>query len=349
MYSFKRPKLRRAFVALALLSLCQQTFATTISGELSDPALQGLLAINSNSGLSSLIEPMEYTAQELTMLPSSLLALPVKTRNALVADLEKNRLYLYSHEQGELRLERKMYLSIGKAGYGKRVEGDNLSPVGIYTITSWIPGEELPDLYGKGAWPVDYPNPLDKLEGRTGYGIWLHGNPSNTIGRRAPRSSEGCITLANADLLSLTPFIELQSTPVIFADRIHWQSAEQRIEKAMSAREMLESWISGWESKDADKFVSHYSESARIGSLSKEQLRTQKRDVNSRKEWIRVDISELTVLAYPGPEAQRLQIDFLQDYQSSNYRGRSYKRQYWQLEDDGQWRIILEVPNYSPL
>lgn len=349
MSRFKAQPCQYLFTVLAGVIATQTSFATSNSVELNDSALDNLLAINTTSSSHSPMEPMDYTAQELTMLPSSLLALPLKTKNALVADLAKNRLYLYAHDQGELRLERKMYLSIGKAGYGKRVEGDNLSPVGIYTVTSWIPGENLPDLYGKGAWPVDYPNPLDKLEGRTGYGIWLHGNPSSTSGRRAPRSSEGCITLANADLLSLAPFIELQTTPVIFADKIRWQSSERRIESAMDAREMLEKWIRSWESKDTDAFVANYSDKAKIGTLSKEQLRQQKHDVNSRKEWIRVDITELTVLAYPGEGAPRLQIDFLQDYRSSNYRGKSYKRQYWEKNAKGQWQIILEVPNYSPI
>ncbi len=283
------------------------------------------------------------------MLPASLVALPDSTDHVLVADLDRNRLYLYEHRKGEINLLRAMYLSIGKAGYGKRVEGDNLSPVGIYTITSWIPGKELPDLYGKGAWPVNYPNPLDRMEGRTGYGIWLHGNPSEIPGRRPPRSSEGCITLANADLLSLAPFVDLQTTPVVFADKINWQTPEQRVEQAMMVRSLLEGWKDAWESLDADRLVSQYSDNAKIGGLSKEQLLRQKRDVNSRKEWLNVKVNKLAAYRYPGSNGERIQVDFQQDYRSSNYASTSQKRQYWQREADGQWRIILEIPDYSAL
>ncbi len=283
------------------------------------------------------------------MLPTSLVALPASTDHVLVADLERNRLYLYEHRDGDIRLLRAMYLSIGKAGYGKREEGDNLSPVGIYTITSWIPGENLPDLYGKGAWPVNYPNPLDRMEGRTGYGIWLHGNPTETPGRRPPRSSEGCITLANADLLSLEPFIDLQTTPVVFADQVRWQTQEQRVEQATLVRNLLEGWMSSWESLDAEKLVSHYSDDANIGGLSKDQLYRQKADVNSRKEWLKLRVTDLAAYVYPGSNGNRLQVDFVQDYRSSNYSSKSHKRQYWERGTDGQWRIILEIPDYSPL
>src|SRR3546814_8483534 len=49
---------------------------------------------------------------------------------------------------------------------------------------------KLPDFYGDGAYPLNYPNEWDKHEGRKGYGIWLHGTPSTTYSR-PPRASDG--------------------------------------------------------------------------------------------------------------------------------------------------------------
>ncbi|MFT5138194.1 MAG: hypothetical protein ACI8XV_003244, partial [Arenicella sp.] len=126
----------------------------------------------------------------------------------LVADLQFGRLYLYQNNNGQPSLIKDYYLSVGKAGFGKQVEGDNKTPVGVYSIIKHIEGVKLPDLYGKGAFPIDYPNRYDKSLRRTGYGIWLHGTPSDTYAR-APWSSEGCFVLSNDDLLDIQQYLDV--------------------------------------------------------------------------------------------------------------------------------------------
>ena len=113
----------------------------------------------------------------------------------VVADMPEGRLYLYQNDRGRPRLLRDYYMSVGTAGYGKQVEGDNKTPIGVYAINRYIEGSALPDLYGKGAFPVNYPNRYDRYLKRTGYGIWLHGTPSDTYAR-PPWSSEGCFVLS---------------------------------------------------------------------------------------------------------------------------------------------------------
>ena len=50
----------------------------------------------------------------------------------------------------------------------------------MYHFTSVLSKSELPDFYGAGALPINYPNEWDRLNGRTGHGIWLHGTPADT-------------------------------------------------------------------------------------------------------------------------------------------------------------------------
>ena len=44
---------------------------------------------------------------------------------------------------------------------------------------------------------------------------------------------------------------------------------------------------------------------------------------------------------YPG-EKQLMVVTFVQDYASDNFKRKFTKRQYWKMEEDGQWRIIYE-------
>ncbi|HEY9028782.1 MAG TPA: L,D-transpeptidase, partial [Burkholderiaceae bacterium] len=57
--------------------------------------------------------------------------------------------------------------------------------------------------------------------GRTGSGIYVHGVPFNTYSR-PPKDSDGCVTLANDELLMLMNTVPIHDTPVIITKRIHW-------------------------------------------------------------------------------------------------------------------------------
>ena len=287
------------------------------------------------------LAPAGSPPQGSAQWPSPVLQLADTEHDLLIADLRNNRLYQFGYRDNDWRVVRSMYASIGKAGYGKQVEGDNLTPVGIYRITSWLDGERLPALYGDGAWPVDYPNTLDRYEGRTGYGIWLHGNPQrDEPGLRPPRSSEGCLTLTNQDLNSLKPAVDLGQTRVVFSDEIQWLTAEQRRARQQAALERLQEWQLAWESLDAEMLGDYYHPEARIGGLDRAAFISQKHAVNNRKEWIALRLGRITILDYPGHH-ERLLVEFEQDYRSNNYRSVTHKQQIWQKGDQG-WAILLE-------
>ena len=131
----------------------------------------------------------------VNQLPEQLLELS-STLPEVVVDLSASRFYLFENHARGLQLVNDYYVSTGKKGAKKSREGDQKTPVGVYFVTGRIPPSELPDFYGTGALPVNYPNEWDVRNGRTGYGIWIHGVPSSTYAR-APRASDGCMALAN--------------------------------------------------------------------------------------------------------------------------------------------------------
>ncbi len=154
-------------------------------------------------------------------MPSQFLQLSPRSRHAIAIDTSRARLYLFENTARGMKLLGDYYVSVGKQGIEKAVEGDLRTPLGVYYITSNLDPKTLKDFYGAGALPINYPNPYDTRRGKTGSGIWLHGTPPGQFSR-APRASDGCVVLANPDLERLLRTVEIRSTPVVIAPSLQW-------------------------------------------------------------------------------------------------------------------------------
>ncbi len=260
----------------------------------------------------------------------------------LVADLKQGRLYVYENNDGRPELVRDYYMSVGSAGYGKQVEGDNKTPVGVYHVNRYIEGKRLPDLYGKGAFPVNYPNRYDRFLKRTGYGIWLHGTPSTTYAR-APWTSEGCFVLSNDDLLDAAQFVSAEArTPVILSDRINWVDRDQLVQRRTEFLAILDKWKTDWESLDTSAYLSHYTQNKlNFGAASFSSWAQKKRAVNKSKTFIQIDLKVNDLFSYPG-ENDMFVVNYTQSYLSNNYEGVVRKQQYWKRNESGVWKILYE-------
>jgi murein L,D-transpeptidase YafK len=273
-------------------------------------------------------------------IPSTLIQLASKQDHVIVIDSSRSRLFLFKNQNGVPILIKDFYITIGKNGAGKDVEGDQKTPVGVYFVTGFINPEELPDLYGDGAYPIDYPNVWDQRHGRTGYGIWLHGTPSSTYSR-PPRDSNGCVIVSNDDLNILSPSINIGHTPVIISDSINWITKKEWKKQRGESESFVEQWRNDWESRNVNLYLRHYSkEYFGLGKNYKSWVE-YKRRVNPSKKFIKVNVTDKSMFLYPG-EKRLMVVTFVQDYASDNFRRKFTKRQYWHMEDDGQWRIIYE-------
>lgn len=272
-------------------------------------------------------------------IPRYLLRLGPQQKYAVVVDSGLSRVYVYENVGGIPRLVEDYYTTLGKYGIAKTREGDKKTPIGVYNITSTIPGSKLPDLYGWGAFPINYPNAWDRRLGKTGYGIWLHGVPSDTYAR-APWASDGCIALANPDIEALGKYVTPGITPVVIAERIEWVTAETwRAERDLFMRQ-LEEWRRDWESLDTERYLSHYASGFRSAGKNLAAWQKRKRRANSRKRWIKVSLEEVAFFRNPG-KTDRIAVAFDQHYRSNNYKARTRKEQYWIMEN-GRWKIAHE-------
>ncbi len=272
-------------------------------------------------------------------VPRYLMQLREDQRHAIVVDNKRSRLYLYQNENGQPRFVADYYISTGKRSGEKTREGDEKTPVGVYHVTASLPRNKLSDFYGSGAFPISYPNEWDKRHGRNGHGIWLHGTPSDTYSR-APRASNGCVVLANADLDALSNKLQVGLTPVIISEQVEWLSLDDWNAERNALNAEIERWRSDWESLDTERYLTHYSNKFSADRQSLSDWGRHKRQVNSGKSWIKLALSNFSMFRNPGKE-ELVVVTFDQDYRSNNLTNTMKKRQYW-TKEGGKWRIIYE-------
>lgn len=275
-------------------------------------------------------------------IPVYILNLDPAIKYAIVVDVSRSRLYLYENQPEHPRLVSDYYISIGRNGAIKQREGDLRTPIGVYHITESLNIAKLPDMYGSGAFPLNYPNNWDQRHGKSGSGIWLHGTPSDTFSRQ-PRASEGCVSMSNTDLDAIKPMLQVGLTPVIISEKIEWVSTNTALTQRQDFDAVINSWKSDWESRDAERYLSHYSTQFDNQEMNYRTWSQHKRRVNAQKQFINVALKDVTIFNYPGDEKLRV-VTFEQDYRSDNLTNVSRKQQFWRLEEDGSWRIIYEGP-----
>jgi murein L,D-transpeptidase YafK len=271
-------------------------------------------------------------------VPRYVLQMHADQKHALVVDSRRSRLYVFENAGGRPRYVADYYVTLGKNGVEKTREGDQKTPIGVYHVTANLPRQKLTDFYGAGAYPINYPNAWDRRLGRNGHGIWLHGTPSDTYSR-PPRASDGCIVLANADLEAVGRTVQIGLTPVIIADDIEWTDAGALEAERKALAGAFEAWRADWQSRNSDKYLSHYAARFHSDDQNLAAWSEHKRKVNASKAWIKVGVTRVSMMQYP--REKFVVVNFEQDYRSSNLSNVMRKRQYW-IKDDGRWRILYE-------
>ena len=73
----------------------------------------------------------------------------------------------------------------GKYDGDKVSAGDRRTPIGIYNLTQKL--STVDPFYGPMAFVTSYPNLYDRIRGKSGDGIWIHGLPLPAIETTLPK------------------------------------------------------------------------------------------------------------------------------------------------------------------
>ena len=252
-------------------------------------------------------------------------------KNLIFVDVKSSRLFAFSNNEGRLKYISDYYISVGKKGYGKKYEGDKKTPIGTYFIDKKITSK-LPDLYGVGAYSINFPSAYDRINNFTGSGIWIHGTPSTTYSR-PPQSSDGCIVLSNDDIKELAYILKEPGTPVIISDTgLDNISAREELDINTTELEILtrmEGWKSSWEEKNINNYLSYYSEAAKYNSDNYPKWTAHKINILKKTKDLRINIKDISIFEYPGNNRELMLVKFKQVYSSNLLKNEMSKQQIW--------------------
>ena len=270
-------------------------------------------------------------------VPSQFLALSPRTRHAIAVDASRSRLYLFENTTAGLKLLADYYISVGKSGIEKSVEGDLRTPLGVYFITSNLDPRLLRDFYGSGALPINYPNQLDMKRGKTGGGIWLHGTPPAQFSR-APLATDGCVALANPDLERIIKTVEIRSTPVVIAQSLKWVAPQSLKADIKSFEDVLQGWHRAKSSGDVARLSAWYApDFTSYGKTLAEwtpALQTELKQLGGRG----IEIKDVSYLRWT--DSHDTMVVTFAELVKGTKTGRT-KRQYWSRQGS-QWTIFFE-------
>jgi L,D-transpeptidase YnhG len=270
-------------------------------------------------------------------VPSQFLTLSTQSKHAIAIDASRARLYLFENTPNGLKLLADYYISVGKSGIEKSLEGDLRTPLGVYFVTSNLDPTSLKDFYGSGALPINYPNQLDLKRGKTGGGIWLHGAPPTQFSR-APLASDGCIVLANPDLERVIKTVAIRSTPVVIAASLKWVAPQSLSPDIKSFDEVLLGWHKAKASGDMERLASWYApDFTSFGKTLAEWkpgLQAELKQLRGRD----IQLKDISYLRWTDT-ADTMVVTFGELVKGAK-TGRT-KRQYW-ARQGSQWKIFFE-------
>jgi murein L,D-transpeptidase YafK len=251
----------------------------------------------------------------------------------LAVDKSSQQLYLVTGDT-PLRIAASYVCTTGQVKGDKRARGDLKTPEGVYFIVNHLSSGLDYTLYGNEAYPLNYPNPVDKLRRKTGYGIWLHGRGEQI----SPLQTQGCIALNNGDLSSLGKFLQ-PGTPVTLTETYHQRETAPAQDAATInlLRTRVTDWAKTWSARSL-KLFDFYDKDAY--SIAQEEpfavFQKQKERLFRTLPWIKTTVSEIQILPGPGYWVTW----FYQEYSAPNLSTQGVRRLYWQQNKGGEWKIV---------
>ncbi|WP_416861857.1 L,D-transpeptidase family protein [Helicobacter ganmani] len=253
-----------------------------------------------------------------------------------IATKNKPTLKLYSLENKQWNERLNVNSLVGSKGGHKEKEGDLATPIGVYTLNARL--TNLDQYYGPLAFSTSYPNLFDRLQKRTGGGIWIHGMPLN--GNREELNTRGCIAIENDILSSADKIINYRDSLLITYNNNIKEVSKSDLSVLLAN---LYAWKESWKTNDVKKYLGFYSPNfVRFDGMKFNDFTQNKQRIFAKKESKQIVFSKINITPYPNEENRNLfRISFFEDYKAPSYNFHGKKELYVELKDS-KMQILVE-------
>ncbi len=268
--------------------------------------------------------------------------------NVVLVDKSLKRLYIARLKGNDMEVLEEFPILTGRVDGNKIKRGDEKTPEGVYYVLSYSSGDELVKrygdyalIYGAGSFPLNYPNMVDRIEKKTGGGIWLHGVKPDLD----KTYTQGCVAMNNTHFNTLFKNIKV-TTPTIIAEKLmytdeyNYESTKSKVEKAFN------DFMTAWEknNKQAFRDAVHTNFKTFGGTTKKAYTATKTTlmDIYPQK-----DIRNMNTKYFIKDEKYAV-VDTEQFYCAPNLTTFTNKRYYF-IDENGSLKLISEEVRSKPV
>ncbi len=281
-------------------------------------------------------------------LPSNILMMDEKFgHHVILVEKATHKVHLYENKGSFPKLVKTFSTATGKFKGNKSNEGDHKTPEGIYTIYDFLSKEELfkrhgkyAEIYGSGAFPMDYPNFVDHREGKKGGGIWLHSTDNDSRISKG-LDSRGCVVVQNLDLKEISQYIEINHTPIIVVQDVFYLTETTWNRNRKDLSDAVGKWAKAWQDKDFNGYINSYDQQRFYDRTkgSYASYKAYKSSVFSRPDKPEIKLDFISIMATESYAVVHLQ----QNYRSAIINDIGKKTLYLKKDSNYDWKIIGEV------
>ncbi len=258
------------------------------------------------------------------------------TNYLLACDKNQTSLKLYTKDRNNsFILESDFSAFVGKVDGDKQREGDLKTPIGVYKLIQKL--NKVDPFYGPLAFVTSYPNSFDKVRGKNGSGIWVHGLPLN---QERDDYTKGCIAINNANIKHIEDQIDVEKA-LVYIDKKPFINVKKETLSILLSQ--LYTWRKAWKESDIETYLSFYDQNfKRNDGLDKKSFSEYKKRVFAKQEYKNIHFSKINILPYPMEGNENLYlISFHEEYSSSSYSFSGEKELYIHL-DTQNFTILAE-------